>query len=496
MRDDIEIESNPIKVRAAVHRDLRDYALKVFALRPELKSIMLAVAQYWADEADDAVHAYMVGSARDVPKWPHDCPEGSDGEPIHGEECEYCREEFEWMPFDDNGSAIVGFAAYCHGEGSQEEPQDQNYLPYAIVHRPDEDEEPRIEIVGHVLRGYDEIPDDTNDATHPPATLDARARELFDLACASPTDDGPRRVLADYLLEHDDPRGEYISLALADDLDDEAIARRDALLAEYAFSWMYPLVSVATPAPLSRFERGLLTHVEIYTRDFEAIAKVAGSPVWRSVESITILPDSYDLVDPEMIALRRLGPIGTQGLQALADHTWNIEELAVGLDDSADWSRLVALNTLPRLRALTISGRHLPTPYYPAFDTESELVTAPWWPQLRKLTVLAPSDYYESLFPWLSSSGDHCSFAIAELGHHGGPAGWELTFERPQRSIEVRMPAFSASGRRARLRELLDHAAAPDGAVVLIGGPCWQPTDDDVDALARSGRRVTIESST
>jgi len=73
--------------------------------------------------------------------------------------------------------------------------------------------------------------------TLPPAPeLEPRERQLLGLVAAEPFDDAPRRVLADYWLERDDPRGALIHAQCEGDT-----AAADALLAEHGAAWLEPL---------------------------------------------------------------------------------------------------------------------------------------------------------------------------------------------------------------------------------------------------------------
>lgn len=73
--------------------------------------------------------------------------------------------------------------------------------------------------------------------TLPPAPeLEPRERQLLGLVAAEPFDDAPRRVLADYWLERDDPRGTLIHAQCEGDT-----AAADALLAEHGAAWLEPL---------------------------------------------------------------------------------------------------------------------------------------------------------------------------------------------------------------------------------------------------------------
>ncbi|MEQ1736993.1 MAG: hypothetical protein ABL886_11400, partial [Rhodoglobus sp.] len=135
-------------------QDLERYAKKLFAVKPEIRSVMMSVAQYWSDEADDAVHAFAVASERATPLWPHVCAETAwneeNPEPIAGELCESCGSDLGYFPCDDNGSSIPVFEPYCHEDGSQEESMADNYTPFAIARRTDDGV--AIEFVGTLHR--------------------------------------------------------------------------------------------------------------------------------------------------------------------------------------------------------------------------------------------------------------------------------------------------------------------------------------------------------
>ena len=81
------------------------------------------------------------------------------------------------------------------------------------------------------------------------AVLDA----LYAAVHADPSDDGPRQVLADALLERGDPRGELIALQLARARGEPTVAAREtALLREHASEWAGELARAGTVV----FERG------------------------------------------------------------------------------------------------------------------------------------------------------------------------------------------------------------------------------------------------
>jgi uncharacterized protein (TIGR02996 family) len=70
-----------------------------------------------------------------------------------------------------------------------------------------------------------------------------RAEKLFEKVYEDPDDDAPRAALADYLTERGDPRGEFISLQLAEasgTATKPMLKRAAALLAKHEDSWLEP----------------------------------------------------------------------------------------------------------------------------------------------------------------------------------------------------------------------------------------------------------------
>jgi hypothetical protein len=185
---------------------------KVFAEYPALNSALLSVAQYWCDEAWDAVHgelAYSLHREPDIKAFYDRLREGAEEE----EMLDYASSSFMegrdtvaalrfppappaplppkprsfldrllnrpsvYVPppetpmqrllygafsgahggwsWDDNGEAIALFAAFCHEEGNQEENFASNYSPYVLFRRPATAGAPaEIEIVGDMIRPW------------------------------------------------------------------------------------------------------------------------------------------------------------------------------------------------------------------------------------------------------------------------------------------------------------------------------------------------------
>lgn len=135
---------------------------RVFAKDGVVRSLILAVGQFWCDEARDAVHLYSFVSGDTTPKWPACLSDerfmivdpsdpssfgmlnerGSDLVGWHAEED---------LPFlDENVGAITAFASYCLPGRDQEMPPSASLTPYAIGRRGSAPNDVVVEIVGTV----------------------------------------------------------------------------------------------------------------------------------------------------------------------------------------------------------------------------------------------------------------------------------------------------------------------------------------------------------
>jgi uncharacterized protein (TIGR02996 family) len=465
--DGLEMDSvDKSAARKTAMHALQLMAKKLFARHADLNSLMLGVAQYWADEADDAVHYELCASARAMPLWPHRCDQtvwDDDGyENVPGEACSSCGEDFGYMGmWDDNGAAIGAFEAYCHEGGSQEESSASNYLPYAIARRAGDDVE--IEIVGRLQRPENES---DYEGADDPTWDDARARELLEMVAMAPADDGPRRVLADYLLERENPRGEYIALSLETSPTADIVRRRDELLAEHERAW---LTSIADAVPMCsvRWRRGFPVAAEVLAGAND-VKKVRGSVGWITLEQLHVHRSSECVLDPAMRALRELGPIDERWIDALADSAlpWAIETLEIELDD-ADVTKLCKATTLPKLRTLTIHARDLDL-------AVASLPRAVWWKQLERLTVVDDDvpkwhgRHRELGVPWLAVVREFTDPAIAK--------GWEVAYG-PGGACEITQRGWTPHASIDALATLLP--SLPKASFELVKSAYYEPSPHD-----------------
>jgi uncharacterized protein (TIGR02996 family) len=130
--------------REYIRKDLLPLASKHFQTYKRLQSAMLIVAQYWADEADDAVHGHLVVSELLEPTLEgvtYSDEAGRDpnvpNTRIQGEYGESGSAVGLWRTaWDDNGRAIPLWAAYAPEEGHQEyEYFKEVYAPAVMFYR-------------------------------------------------------------------------------------------------------------------------------------------------------------------------------------------------------------------------------------------------------------------------------------------------------------------------------------------------------------------------
>jgi hypothetical protein len=451
----------------------------LFEKQPSRRSILLAVAQYWNDGADDEVHATIVCSTRETPVWPHECRDTSeeDGKYLNtplltGEECGQCH-DWEELHLNFHGADgdpfVLALELFCR-EGSDQEMEDfEAYAPYAIARRIGEGaNEIQLEIVGVPRRPANTVLGPHPDPGDPWA--DAKCRALFHEICRAPGDDGPRVVLSDLLRVErpDDPRGEAIALSLVGAPDAATRTRRDELIAAHLVAWIHPLGAVIPPG-CATFERGFLSRARIYARDTAACDLVSGHPAWGTVEVLQFSPGSYDLIDQEMTALRDVGPIGELGLEALseADRPWAIERLHAeidGVEPDPVIDKLARMTNLPRLRELVLT-----VPEAPALErVVADLVSrAPWSSQLEQLTLvvttLAPFARWSALRP------AHAWLAVVLADDDRQPSGWQLRLG-PDDAVEISQVGWHPQATMVQLAAIIQQLP-PSAAIQLRSTP-------------------------
>ena len=234
--------------------------------------------------------------------------------------------------------------------------------------------------------------------------MNAEEAAFVELVCASPDDDAPRLVFADWLDERDDPRGEFIRIQCAlakmpatDPARTLLLDREAVLIARYHAPWSEPLRGIAG---WTEFRRGFVDTVNMETRKFlsrgEELFKLApvrhvrfldvggnlprlvASPLLSRITSLTMYAQHLGddlapaLVDsPHLTGLRHLNVgrnrIGDRGVQRIARYNRFTDLRSIDLSDNAirdtgmravaESSRLANLDTIDlRRNELTRSG--------------------------------------------------------------------------------------------------------------------------------------------
>ena len=150
-----------------MHDRVMPVVKNAFDKYPQLKSAMLLVAQYWDDEANDAVHDRLFFSVLETlnietvwklnaeaiwKKERHGDPLNIPGLQIELYEDE--NDEYFWgkIYWGDNGKAIPAFAAFCKEACNQLMSISEAYSPYAILQC--KGEEIEIEVIGEMVRPW------------------------------------------------------------------------------------------------------------------------------------------------------------------------------------------------------------------------------------------------------------------------------------------------------------------------------------------------------
>jgi uncharacterized protein (TIGR02996 family) len=210
-------------------------------------------------------------------------------------------------------------------------------------------------------------------APPPPARSDHRGDALLAAIYANPDDDDARLVYADWLLEHDDPRGDFINLQFrrhrGETLSPADDKREARLLKKHLKAWMGPLYGV-TYKDENRFARGFLERCVFEPRG-AATGKAMNHPAWSTVREIEVRPNSSGLgeavlAQPVMRHLRTLihcnGPLLDL---LLKQEGFMLEELRLftlggvsGQRNDAErsrlWGLLLAGERLTQLRRLVV----------------------------------------------------------------------------------------------------------------------------------------------
>lgn len=178
---------------------------------------------------------------------------------------------------------------------------------------------------------------------------------------ASPADDAPRRVFADFLQERGDPRGEFITLQLADDADSKK--RAEKLLKTHGKNWLDGLTIVKTP----RFERGFLSSAKVTFKTQREAEQFGALPAWATVERLELASWNNAIdqrkwgqtIPATAVSLKELRGLDGHGLEHLAARRTPLPQLETiegHVYEFEQWVGLVTSKALPNLRSVVLGG--------------------------------------------------------------------------------------------------------------------------------------------
>lgn len=163
------------------------------------------------------------------------------------------------------------------------------------------------------------------------ARLDVAA--LYEAVYRSPKDLVARRILADALLELDDPRGEFLQLQLGP--SSPATRKREkALLGRYEPDWAGTVGTVLQKGG-RRWENGFLTAGRLQVRNLGEALGVADDPAWRLMRDLDLgrspmfqHPAFALLEAAPLVSMERMTSIKSlRGLRAALARSQQLEEI-------------------------------------------------------------------------------------------------------------------------------------------------------------------------
>lgn len=180
---------------------------------------------------------------------------------------------------------------------------------------------------------------------------------------ANPSDDAPRLVYADALLERGDLRGEHMILSVEAFRNPGSRLKRDrmeALVRDHEATWLGPL-SYVTRSRLWR--RGFLCHAELTRRERGVVAPAVGDPRWWSIEKLDAR--SAFLADQDIASIiagaqfDNLDDLyveaGVLALLAQEGDSWAPHILHVSPGGDLPDQALAQVAAIPKLRGLVLS---------------------------------------------------------------------------------------------------------------------------------------------
>jgi hypothetical protein len=386
----------PFQERAEAVKEIREWMTKFFAREPKWNSVLMCVAQYWNDEANDAVHCELIASTRLTPTWAFDIDDDDEGRtPTNAAPIEDARistwnleESVGNFPIDNNSTAVRPFQALCREGSSQESNYADAYLPAYVFRR-----DGSVHFVGEIVRPWLDLPraaipswireeeaqdNETENGNRPgavPELIHLTKQDVthLDSIAQSHNSSLAIQVYADALVSKGDIRGTFISLCNAAQKTPEIENEKQELQITRGEQWLSNLIHVV-PLSTADFSTGVMTSCSPH---FDStFQKHFDSPLFATVKSIHFASGEERLTAhmkslTHITGLSDLGPLqkfpfasqithlGLRSTAPLAGLKTTgllaLESVDLGVDFETVYPRVAAvLSALPGLQTLRV----------------------------------------------------------------------------------------------------------------------------------------------
>jgi len=248
----------------------------------------------------------------------------------------------------------------------------------------------------------------------------AQGGDLIETIRANPGDLSVRAIYADWLTERGDPRGELITLQLAQDPTEDQRRRERALLAERAAEWLGPIAPALVDG-FTTFRNGFLAAARV---DLARALKLLDAAEWATLEELWLSVDEepfpVTLIDaPALRGLRFVAGVWPHQLRDLETVTRPLAGIGLKMPENADGRDLVGKIARPTITEL-------------AFDRLGPNGLAWLWetPLAARITRVRTSSGLGSLPAWIADDRVPATLATLQISFNHGWHAWTAELSR------------------------------------------------------------------
>jgi hypothetical protein len=491
----------PFQERAEAVKAIQEWMKKFFAREPKWNSLLLCVAQFWNDEADDATHFELIASTKKTPSWIFDSEadvseEQTSLKDAPREDCHVyswdSHEELGNFPLDRNSSAVRPFQSLCCEGAFQETDLSAAYLP-AYVFRKDGS----VDFIGEIVRPWLDLPRaflpswireqseiqadaDGNKPGSVPVPFALTKKDITHLNSIAQSENKSLavQIYADALLSKGDKRGTYISLCNTPKKTAESEIEKQKLLFEHGEKWLSDLIHVV-PISTADLSTGVMTAC---TPHFDSgYEKYIHSPLFSTVTSLHCASGEPWLLDSMTSLTSLTGLVDMGALQKFA-HRQKLKHVAI--------RNAVAILELANMSVAKLNSLDIETSADGATALIAQALSS--LPQLQELRILnVPYGSKEMLFlnDFVKLLGSECALkhiALATSSSGWGATGFQLSMElKNPNQIELSCLGLCHAARPAALEAHLKNLPAMVREIHIIESIHFTPSDSDRKQMAQ-----------